>query len=84
MEQEISQFADYLHNVKKMSLNTELSYKRDLAKVCRYMQERGINDVKDITETNLNSYILYLEDNNFSAATVSRNIACIKTFYHFL
>ena len=84
MEQEITAFIDYLHNVKKMSLNTELSYKRDLVKVLQYMESQGIKNVGDITATNLNSYILYLEKNNFSAATVSRNIACIKTFYHYL
>lgn len=67
-----------------MSLNTELSYKRDLMKVADYMRSQGISDVKAINETNLNSYILYMEKNNFSAATVSRNIACIKSFYHYL
>lgn len=84
MEQEINAFITYLHNVKKMSQNTELSYKRDLNKLCRYMQEQGIKDPASITATNLNSYILYLEKNKFSAATISRNIACIKTFYHYL
>jgi len=84
MEQEVELFIAYLHNVKKMSLNTELSYKRDLNKVCQYMSEQGINDPAKVTATNLNSYILYLEKNNFSAATISRNIACIKTFYHYL
>lgn len=84
MEKEIEAFILYLHNVKKMSTNTELSYKRDLAKVRAYMESLGIKSVADITATNLNSYLLYLEDNKFSKATISRNIACIKTFYHYL
>ena len=84
METEVNAFITYLHNVKKMSLNTELSYRRDLNKVVAYMERQGIINPSDITATNLNSYILYLEKNNFSAATISRNIACIKTFYHYL
>lgn len=84
MEKEIELFISYLHNVKKMSLNTELSYKRDMAKVNAFMKGRGIEKVSDITATDLNAYILYMEDNKFSAATVSRNIACLKSFYHFL
>lgn len=84
MQKEITLFIDYLHNVKKVSLNTEMSYKRDLNKVSIFMAEQGVIDASRITETMLNSYILYLEDNNFSAATVSRNIACLKSFYHFL
>ena len=84
MNEIIESFISYLHNVKKMSLNTELSYRRDLTKVSDYMKGQGITDVSQITETNLNSYVLYMEKNNFSAATVSRNIACIKSFYHYL
>ncbi len=84
MEQAIEAFVSYLHNVKKMSLNTEMSYKRDLTKVADYMQSHGVSNVSAITEANLNGYIKYMGDNNFSAATVSRNIACIKSFYHFL
>ena len=33
MEQQIEAFINYLHNVKKTSKNTELSYRRDLKKV---------------------------------------------------
>lgn len=84
MNTEINAFIVYLHNVKKTSENTELSYRRDLVKVKNYMEEQGIEDVKKITATNLNSYILYLEKNKFSAATISRNIASLKAFYHYM
>ncbi len=84
MEKVINAFIDYMHDKKQTSVNTELSYRRDLMKVVRYMEEQGIADVKKINATNLNSYVLYLEKNKFSAATISRNIASIKAFYHYL
>ena len=84
MEQEINSFISYLHNIKKTSNNTELSYKRDLAKLCQYLEDRGITDVKDITADMLDSYIVYLEENHFAAATVSRSVASMKAFYHYL
>lgn len=84
MENEINAFMIYLHNIKKTSENTEMSYRRDLVKVMNYLEEQGIEDVRKITSTNLNSYILYLEKNKFSAATISRNIASLKAFYHYL
>ena len=84
MEQVINSFISYLHNVKKTSENTAMSYRRDLNKVNNYMQGQGIDKVTEITVTNLNSYILYLEKNNFSAATISRNIASIKAFYYYM
>ena len=84
MDKEINAFIVYLHNVKRTSENTELSYRRDLMKVRNYMEEQGIEDVKQITSTNLNSYVLYLEKNKFSPATISRNIASLKAFYHYM
>lgn len=84
MEKEINGFITYLHNVKKTSNNTELSYKRDLSKMQHYMDGQGVNRLESITVTNLQSYVLYLEKQKFAAATVSRNIASIKAFYHYL
>lgn len=84
MEQEIIAFISYLHNVKVTSKNTELSYQRDLSKMEHFLEEQGITEAKKVTTTNLHSYILFLEKNKFAAATVSRNIASIKAFYHYL
>jgi len=84
MEKVIEEFISYLHNVKKMSLNTELSYRRDLKKVADYLEGQGISDFSKVTSTNLNSYVIFMEKNNFSAASVSRSIACLKSFYHFM
>lgn len=84
MEQEINSFIIYLHNEKRTSENTEVSYRRDLLKVQHFMENQGIEDVQKISATNLNSYVLYLEKNHFSAATISRNIASLKAFYHYM
>lgn len=84
MEQEINLFILYLQDVKKISKNTEVSYRRDLIKMQHFLKEQGIEDVRKIKATHLNSYVLYLEKNHFSAATISRNIASIKAFYHYL
>lgn len=84
MEQEIERFIIYLHNVKKTSNNTEVSYKRDLNKFSRFMAERGIQRAAQILRTDLEAYIAFLENQHLAATTVSRNIASIKAFYHFL
>lgn len=84
MEKEINAFITYLHNVKNTSNNTELSYKRDLEKVKQFMASRSIVEAKDVSAKDLSDYVKYLEDNRFAAATVSRNIASLKAFYHFM
>lgn len=84
MEKAIESFIYYLHNVKKMADNTTQSYRRDLHKLQGFLADMGVVKVEDITKTNLNSYILYLEKKQLSPATISRNIASIKAFYHFM
>lgn len=84
MEQYIEGFISYLHNVKKMSQNTELSYRRDLKKVDDYLKGQGIDDITKVTKNDLTEYVSYMGKNNFSAATISRNIASLKAFYHYL
>lgn len=84
MEKYIEGFITYLHNVKKMSQNTELSYRRDLKKVVDYLKSQSVTDIKDVTSELLEAYVDYMGENNFSAATISRNIASLKAFYHYL
>ncbi len=84
MEKAIEAFMTYLHNVKKTSENTRLSYGRDLHKLQTFLGDLGITEIEAVTQTNLHSFILDLEKKRFAPATISRNIASIKAFYHFL
>ncbi|MCM1184044.1 MAG: tyrosine recombinase [Roseburia sp.] len=84
MEREIDRCIFYLHHVKKTSNNTELSYKRDLVKLQHYLERQGIAQVRKITAQNLTAYIAELEENHLAASTISRNIASIKSFFHYL
>lgn len=84
MEREVQEYISYLHNVKHTSNNTEMSYKRDLLKVCHFMQKRGINSATAVKEQDLKAYIHALEEQKLAAATVSRNIASIKAFFLYL
>lgn len=84
MTNEIQEFIIYLRNDKKSSANTEASYRRDLQKAAAFFAQQQITDVREITSTNIRSYLLYLEKQNFSSATVSRNVASLHAFFHFL
>ncbi len=81
MRAEIERFENYLVNVKKSSDNTVASYRRDLIKLSKYMNDQGMQRAIDINCTGLNSYVLYLEKQGMSSATVSRSIASIKAFF---
>ncbi len=84
MEQAIEQFITYLHNVKKTSANTELSYRRDLKKVFIFLRSKGLTDLVNVKEEDLEEYVDSMKEQHFATATVSRNIASMKAFFHFL
>jgi len=80
----IQEFIGYLHNTKKTSKNTEVSYERDLRKMMKYFETQGIEKVSEITVTNVNSYMLYLEREKFASSTVSRSVASMRAFFQYL
>ncbi len=84
MLQKIDAFVEYLENIKRASKNTIASYKRDLLKLTHFLTENDCRSWEQVTGTNLNSYILMIEKQGLSSATVSRNIASIKAFFLFL
>ena len=84
IQRSIEEFVLYLHDVKKTSYNTEMSYQRDLNKMCNFLYERGIRDVSQLREDVFQSYVLFLEENNFANATISRHVAAIKSWTLFM
>lgn len=80
----VDSYINYLSEVKRSSNNTISSYKRDLLKMCKFFNGNGIDDVHDVNSTDLNSYISSLNKQGMSTATVSRNIASIKSFFMYL
>ena len=84
MEQQIQLFIDYIHDKKKTSVNTEMSYKRDLLKVVDYLNSLGIKDWNEVTFEILNDYISSMFDANFANASISRSVASIKALFSFL
>ena len=83
MLSDITNFAEYLREVKKTSRNTELSYHRDLIQLSADLEEQGITEVGKVTKTSLNSYILYLEREGKATTTISRMLASMKAFFHY-
>lgn len=47
-------------------------------------ERTGITSTADIRGTTLNAYVLHMEKNGMSAATISRYIASMKAFFEYL
>ncbi|HBN28747.1 MAG TPA: site-specific tyrosine recombinase XerD, partial [Clostridiaceae bacterium] len=83
MSQILDDFVDDLTNNKKLSENTIESYSRDIKQYLSYLEENNI-DFKGAKRGNIIAYILYLKKENKAPSSISRSIASIRSFYHFL
>ena len=83
MEREIHDFIGYLHETKKSSSNTEISYERDLRKMARCLEDRGIREAKAVRELDLEGYLDYMERGEFASSTISRSVASIRAFFQY-
>ena len=84
MQKEIDSFVSYLHNVKQSSANTQMSYQRDLKKFAAFCENRGIHSANELRAQDLEAYVDVMGEEQFKPATVSRNIASLKAWVHFL
>lgn len=83
-QQDMIEFVSYMEQERNASNSTVLSYQRDLKKLFLYLDEKGIHKVDEITSTNLNSYVLQMEKQGFSTSSVSRSVASMRAFFHYL
>lgn len=83
MEHMIEEYIQYLGEMKQASANTKEAYAGDLKQLQHYINSLGIHDFDAISETNINSFLLGLEKQGFSPATINRKLVTIKNFILF-
>ena len=62
----IFNYLDYLENIKGLSSNTAVSYKRDLVKLSKFLNASGVNDFESLTEEICSAWIADLFQKNIS------------------
>ena len=84
MESYIQAFCEYRKEKKQVSENTMLAYRSDLMRLLSYLRDNGIVSVEQVTETQLNSFILSAEREGLKASSIVRLISSIHSFFDFL
>ncbi len=79
----LAQFEKYLREEKHASDNTLSSYMRDIHQFSAYIEEHGIS-LRQVIQSDIESYTKYSMSRGKSAATVTRSTASIKSFYIFM
>jgi integrase/recombinase XerD len=80
----LTYFLKSIEMEKGYSKNTVDSYSLDLVRYISFLEEHGVKHPDNVTEELIRNYIRELSIVGLSPASVSRNIASIKTFHRFL
>lgn len=83
MENLLGKYFEFLARTKRASENTLLSYKRDIEKYFLFIKEKNMRP-ETVNGTTVLDYLMGLQKDGKSAATVSRSLASIRSLYRFL
>ncbi len=77
----IEQFLKFLDVEKNSSPHTIKNYRSDLVEFFKF---NGKNSLKDINYLEIRKFLAYLKEKEFLKTTVSRKLACLKSFFKYL
>jgi len=80
----LQDYLNYLSVERGLSQNTLESYARDLRQYLQYLKEKKNIEIKETTQATVIGYLLQLQAKGKATATLSRSLAAIKSYYHFL
>ena len=81
---DIKRYGAYLAEEKHASQNTISSYLRDVTQFAEYLQNYEDVSLRDATGEMVQSYMSWMQGRGKSAASVTRFLASVKSFYQFL
>lgn len=84
MEQMVDTYMLHLKVERGLAQNTLDSYRRDLNKFTRYLRRHDVDNLADVDRRTIMSFIEDLHTQRRAPATISRNLAAIRSFYSFL
>lgn len=84
MEQMVDTYLLHLKVERGLAKNTLDSYRRDLRKFVGYLRRNDIHTLDEVDRRLIMSFMEDLHNQHRAAATISRNLAAIRSFYSFL
>lgn len=76
-------FIEYLRKEKRKAENTLIAYERDLKAYGKFLATRGIDDIDHCSESDAVAYVLSLNNENKSKATINRKVSALRTYYEY-
>lgn len=86
MEDQLASFLDFLATERNYSDNTTAAYRNDLGQFATWLHEEYPSVVNwgDVSNVLVSEYVNALEQRSYTASSIARKVAAIKSFFHFL
>ncbi|MBP1176983.1 integrase/recombinase XerD [Paenibacillus sp. PvR133] len=84
MKMYIQPFIQYMEEEKGLSRSTLEAYQRDVQQFTEFAESCGIEQPDNVQRSHLVLYLGRLKEQGKAAATISRSVASIRSFFHFL
>jgi len=86
MEDQLLAFLEFLSNERNYSANTIAAYRNDLSQFLGWLDANypELNHWSEISFKVVSEYSDYLKQQAYTASSVARKVAAIKSFFHFL
>ncbi len=79
----MQEFLEYLKREKHKAENTLIAYERDLKAFCKFLAARGIDDIDLCSESDAVAYVLEMNNENKSKATINRKVSALRTYFEY-
>lgn len=77
-------FVEYLQIEKNYSQYTIVNYVHDIEDFFSFMKAEGVDQVQDVTYSDIRIYLTELHTKNYSRKSISRKISSLRSFYKLL
>lgn len=84
MSEWIERFTEYLVVERGLARNTLESYRRDLLTYAAFLTDHFQVSLTESGPQHIAAYLHHLRESGKAAATISRNVASLRSFFHFL
>jgi integrase/recombinase XerC len=84
MQEVFNKYLNYLQVERNASPYTVRNYTTDLLGFFHFLQERGLDSLKEVDKTVLRDYLSYLMARRFVRASIARKLSAIRSFYRYL
>ena len=80
----VDEFMDHIAIERRLAKNTVMAYKHDLDVYEKYLKEKALKDIMNVTRKDITDFMLVQKERGLVIKSITRMLASIKMFHRFL